>query len=319
MQLKGVDFLITFRCPSMCSHCSYKAGFHRTGFMHVAHVSTWLRALHERNPLETVTIHGGEPFLYMDIVKHIVNEARLLEIPKIHIITNGYWAKDEPGTEKKLQGLKKIGLTGITVSIDAFHQEHVQLELAKRAIQWSCAVGIETVTVDSYYLGSEKDDNHFNAETERILTELETVGGVLFSRYPLRLEGRGAEMLSSYLKPRHEIPSGRCPFRLWLGGDFSDPETVEIDHEGNVTLCPGLSIGNARDETLTDILDRYDVRIHPVISLLCQTGPIGLYELAKRKGYDGTHAFVDECHLCYTMRKYLKPYYTRFLSPSACY
>ena len=308
MQLKGVDFLITFRCPSMCAHCSYKAGFHRTGFMHVAHVSAWLRA-----------IHGGEPFLYMDIAKHIVTEAKLCAIPKVWIITNGYWAKDDHSTEKKLQELKRAGLTCITLSVDAFHQEHVPIESAKRAIKWSRALGFEEVAVDSYYLGSEKDDNHFNAETQRILVELQAFTDVHFSRYPLRLEGRAAEVLSSYLKPRHEIPSGECPFPFWLGGDFSSPETVEIDHAGNVTLCPGLRIGNARDESLTDILDRYDARTHPIISVLDRMGPIGLYDLARRKGYDGTHAFVDECHLCYTMRRYLRPYYTRFLAPSACY
>jgi MoaA/NifB/PqqE/SkfB family radical SAM enzyme len=148
---------------------------------------------------------------------------------------------------------------------------------------------------------------------------LETFADVHFSKYPLRLEGRAAEALSSHLKPRYEIPSGRCPFPFWIGGDFSRPETVEIDHEGNITLCPGLSIGNARDESLTDILNRYNVHTHPLISLINQRGPIALYELAKRKGYDGTHAFVDECHLCYMMRQYLQPYYTRFLSPSTCY
>jgi len=319
MQIKSVDFLVTFRCPSGCKHCSYKAGFHRTGFMHVGHVTTWLRVLKDRHPLECVTIHGGEPFLYLDVVKHIVTEARLLGIPKTWIITNGYWAKDEQTTEKKLQELKQAGLSCITVSVDAFHQEYVPIEPVKRAIECSSLLGFDTVAIDSYLLGSEEDDNHYNAETGRILLELQGLTGVHFSRYPARLEGRGAETLASFLRTQHEIPSGRCPFPFWLGGDFLNPEGIEIDYEGNITLCPGLSIGNARNESLSDILDRYDAYAHPLISILSQKGPIGLYDLAMRKGYRGAHAFVDECHLCYEMRKFLRQYYTRFLSPSGCY
>ena len=319
MQLKGVDLLITFRCPSACKHCSYKAGFHRTGFMHVGHVTTWLRAITDKHPLECVTIHGGEPFLYLDIIKHIVTESRLLGIPRTMLITNGYWAKDDQVTERKLQELKQAGLSGITVSVDAFHQEHVPLEPVIRALACSSLLGFDTVAVDSYFLGSEEDDNHYNAETKRILLELQGLEGVHFSKYRVRLEGRGAETLTSCLSIPHEIPSGRCPFPCWLGGDLLNPEGIEIDYEGNVTLCPGLSIGNARNESLSDILDRYDAYGHPLISILSQKGPIGLYDLAMSKGYSGAHTFVNECHMCYEMRKYLRPYYTRFLSPSGCY
>lgn len=319
MQIKSVDFLITFRCPSACKHCSYKAGFHRTGFMHVSHVTSWLRAIKDAHPLECVTIHGGEPFLYLDIVKHIVTEARFLGIPKTWVITNGYWAKDEHTTERKLQELKQAGLSGITVSVDAFHQEYIPLESVIRAIECSSLQGFDTVAVDSYFLGSEEDENHYNAETKRILLELQDLTGVHFSKYSARLEGRGAETLASFLRTQHEIPSGRCPFPFWLGGDFLNPEGIEIDYGGNVTLCPGLSIGNARNEPLSDILDRYDAYAHPLISILSQKGPIGLYDLAMRKGYSGAHAFVDECHVCFEMRKFLRPYYTRFLSPFECY
>ena len=319
MNVRGVDFLVTFRCPSGCTHCSYQAGFHRTGFMHVSHATAWLRTLKEQHAVECVTIHGGEPFLYPDIVKHVVTEARMLGIPRTWVITNGYWASDDRSTEMKLQELKKAGLACITVSVDAFHQEYVPVDRVTRAVRYSLMLGFDIVAVDSYFLGSEKDDNHFNIETERILQDMQRFTGIQFSRYPLRLEGRAAGVLSSHLKPRHEIPSGRCPFPFWIGGDFMNPETIEIDPAGNITLCPGLSIGNARDESLRTVLDRYDPRAHPVIAVLHQQGPVGLYKLAMQKGYDGVQSFVDECHLCYEMRKFLRPKYRRFLVPSECY
>ncbi|MFX1558895.1 MAG: hypothetical protein ACFFC9_16725 [Promethearchaeota archaeon] len=33
MLVNSVDFLLTFRCPAECQHCSYKAGPNRTGFI----------------------------------------------------------------------------------------------------------------------------------------------------------------------------------------------------------------------------------------------------------------------------------------------
>ena len=33
LHIKNVDFLLTFKCPAECQHCSYKAGPNRTGFI----------------------------------------------------------------------------------------------------------------------------------------------------------------------------------------------------------------------------------------------------------------------------------------------
>lgn len=287
--------------------------------MHIPHITSWLHVLKEQCPLECVTVHGGEPFLYLDITKHIVTEAKLLAIGEIWIITNGYWAQDDRSTEKKLQELKYAGLSGITVSVDAFHQEYIPIEYVKRALACSLRLGFDTVAVDSCFLGSEEDDDPYNAQTHRLLADLRQFTGVRFSKYTLRLEGRGAETLPATLKAHDGIPSGKCPLPFWLGGDLLNPATIEMDHEGTVTLCPGLSIGNARNEPLADILGRYDARMHPLISILSEKGPIGLYDLALRKGYNDMRSFVDECHLCYEMRKFLRPYYRRFLAPSECY
>jgi len=71
MQVKGVDFLLTFRCPSKCKHCCYKAGPERTGFMKLEDAEQWLTELAETQPLQSLTVHGGEPFLYFDVLKGI--------------------------------------------------------------------------------------------------------------------------------------------------------------------------------------------------------------------------------------------------------
>ena len=50
----------------------------------------WLAELKPTEPLQSVTVHGGEPFLCFDIMKGILEEAKELEIEKRWVITNGF-------------------------------------------------------------------------------------------------------------------------------------------------------------------------------------------------------------------------------------
>jgi GNAT superfamily N-acetyltransferase len=143
------------------------------------------------------------------------------------------------------------------------------------------------------------------------------IPGPVFNEYNLLFEGRGA-MLGEE-NPGAKMPDGECRFPGWLGGDLKDPGTLEIDAEGNVTLCPGICIGNTSREPLADMIRHYDYRKHPIISIIADKGPIGLHELAVSCGYREQGGVVDECHLCYAMRKYLHKWFPQHLSPAGGY
>lgn len=87
MKVKNVDFLLTFKCPAKCQHCSYKAGSNRTGYIKPKESSQYLEELTNMHPLKAVWIHGGEPFLYFDYLEHIIKEATKLDISYIGVIT----------------------------------------------------------------------------------------------------------------------------------------------------------------------------------------------------------------------------------------
>ncbi|MBA7595944.1 hypothetical protein ES703_02911 [subsurface metagenome] len=69
MHVNGADFLLTFKCPSQCKHCSYKAGPERNGIMDLKDAERWLSELKETQPIKSLTAHGGEPFIYFEILK----------------------------------------------------------------------------------------------------------------------------------------------------------------------------------------------------------------------------------------------------------
>jgi hypothetical protein len=121
------------------------------------------------------------------------------------------------------------------------------------------------------------------------------------------------------VKTSDEIPAGKCPLPYWIGGSLENPKTIEIDHNGNVTLCPGICIGNTRTRSVIEILDNYDCNKHPILSFVNEKGPIGLLDLVREKGFEKKKNFVDECHLCYEIRKELRAKYPKELAPNTAY
>lgn len=98
-----------------------------------------------------------------------------------------------------------------------------------------------------------------------------------------------------------------------------DPLGIEIDPFGWVNFCPGLTIGNAKEKKLSKIVNDYNWKENPIIQVLEREGPIGLFKVAKEKGFVPREGYVDKCHLCYETRKFLRPYFPKWLAPKECY
>ncbi|MFX0091157.1 MAG: radical SAM protein [Candidatus Hodarchaeota archaeon] len=320
MQIKSVDFLLTFKCPAKCKHCSYKAGPERKGHIDLKDAEGYLEELVKIQPLESITVHGGEPFLCFEQLKGIMKKAKELNLPQRGVITNSYWAKTQVVAKEKLIELKEAGLTRITFSFDAFHQEYIPVENVKNAIISAVNIGFDKLWVDSYFLGGLNADNIYNNSTRnarKVIENLKESDKFEINNYKADFEGRGAELVE-YVEPKAEIPSGRCPQPFWIGGELKSPTTIEIDCEGNVTLCPGICIGNTKNQSLGKIIQEYNYSSHPILSKIVKEGPIGLLKTARIKGFK-QQTFADECHLCYEVRKFLSPHYPQHLAPASCY
>jgi hypothetical protein len=119
--------------------------------------------------------------------------------------------------------------------------------------------------------------------------------------------GRAAEFLAKHVKTKSfpEILNEKCP-GAWAGGTLRSPLGVDIDELGFVTICPGLSIGNARQASLRKIIEKYDYKDHAVIAALYDNGIKGLYEIASKNGFVPEEAYIDGCHFCHEARKFLR-------------
>ena len=86
------------------------------------------------------------------------------------------------------------------------------------------------------------------------------------------------------------------------------------------SLCQGICIGNAKEKSLSEILNEFNYRKHPIIGkVIAKGGPQNLLEIAIEKGYKPLEGYADKCHLCFSVRNFLRPYYPNVLEPSNVY
>ena len=218
---------MTFSCPSKCKHCAYKAGPEVTGLMKEA--EGWLKELVGIQPLQSVLVHGGEPFIYYSQLLSFIKRAKEWEIPRRYIITNGYWAETETIAKKKLEELMKAGLTHITFSVDAFHQEYISFTLVETGIKVATSLNFEKIFVDSYLLDQSNPDNAYDSITRKLIGKLSVFENkVEFSSHPLHFWGRAVDVLAREIDSgkKSGIPKGPCQPPYWIGDDMRNPKTI---------------------------------------------------------------------------------------------
>ena len=212
--LNKIEFVVTYACTGRCRHCS--EGDHencgeRIDPQIAADAVRKIAALYD---IKTVMTFGGEPLLYPDAVYAVMDAARERNIPKRQIITNGYFSKDVHRIEEVVDRLARCGVNDLLLSVDAFHQETIPLDVVATFAE--CAVKHEIpVRLQPAWLVSTTDDNPYNRKTREILDRLaylqvpKSDGNVIFP------EGNALRYLAEYFTDaRPENPYVEDPREL---------------------------------------------------------------------------------------------------------
>ena len=201
--LNKIEFVVTYACTGRCKHCS--EGDHASCGERIDPkiAADAVRKIAAEYDIKTVMTFGGEPLLYTDAVEQIMTVAKELNIPKRQVITNGYFSKNADRIREVASQLAACGVNDLLLSVDAFHQETIPLDVVKQFANEAKACGIP-IRLSPAWLVSEKDDNPYNRKTREILnsfadTEIPTgKGNVIFP------EGNALRNLSEYFKD--ELP-----------------------------------------------------------------------------------------------------------------
>ena len=283
--LTQIHFLLTLGCNYQCDHCFLFCGPSAKGTFTLARIREVLDQAEAAGTIDFVYFEGGEPFLYYGVMVEAIRMARGRGLD-VGIVTNGYWATSVEDAEAWMRPLADLGIDDFSLSDDTFHYGDRQDTPPKVAVAAAKNLGMEAGTM---CVQRPAEDG---------------TGGPKF-------RGRAADLLTEGLPRRPCAGMVTCPYE-----DLAEPERVHVDAFGNIHLCQGLSLGNLFETPLAELLAKYRPEDHPVVGPLLAGGPA---ELARRHEVETADIYVDECHMCFNVRRALLDRFPEFLGPESVY
>jgi len=241
-KLNKIEFVVTNACTGRCKHCSEGEHPLRGECIDPQIAADAVRRIAAEYNVQTVMTFGGEPLLCPEAVYAIIKTATELNIPKRQVITNGFFSRNAHKIREVAEGLAESGVNDLLLSVDAFHQETIPLDVVKQFALETKKNGIP-VRLQPAWLLSASDGSPYNVKTREILgsfADLELPvgeGNVIFP------EGNALKYLSEYFMD--ELPEN--PYK----DDPCDVRCVSFEPNGNVLG------GNVYKQDIMNILRDY--------------------------------------------------------------
>ena len=236
--LNKIEFVVTYACTGRCKHCS--EGEHTSCGERIEPqiAADAVRKIAAEYNIKTVMTFGGESLLYTDAVYAIMTVAKELNIPKRQVITNGYFSKNADKIREAAERLAAYGVNDLLLSVDAFHQETIPIDVVKQFAAEAKKCGIP-IQLQPAWLVSMTDDNLYNRKTREILGSFADMkfpvgeGNVIFP------EGNALKYLAEYFtdeRPENPYVEDPCDVRCVsfepngdvLGGNVYERDIMEI-------------------------------------------------------------------------------------------
>ena len=295
--LRELHLLLTYQCTFECDHCFVWGGPSQTGTMTMAQIREIFEQGERLGGIEGICLEGGEPAMYYPTLLEAARLARARDW-SVELITNAYWATSHEDALLFLRPLAGLPLRCLYLSEDAYHGSPDTGSPTRTAAEAARELGVPLHALSIRPAEQSVDGPH----TEK---------GAPVTGGAVRFRGRAAERLAQGLprRPWRELDS--CPHE-----DLTAPTRVHVDALGFVHLCQGLLLGNAWSQPLAELMARYRPEEHPVCGPLLRGGPAALADAFHLPHADG---YVDECHMCYEMRRALRGRVPHLLGPDQMY
>ena len=297
MDLKGVHFLLTYKCGLECDHCFVWGSPRAQGAFTLEKIGTILAEAKKLGTVNFVSAEGGEPFLYYPIMVHLARQAVSLGF-HVEVLSNCYWATCEKDAVEWLLPMAETGNVEFSFSGDPYHGENWETDEVRNAVKAANTLKVKAgvIAVKDVFAQAPCPSQ---------------IEGAKVSFWELMFRGRAASKLTERAgkEPWNEFT--KCPYE-----DFVNQKRVHVDPFGYVHVCQGISIGNAFQKPLSRIIEEYEPSKNPILEPLICGGPAALVE-----NYNLPHGevYADACHLCFTARMSLRSRFPDILVPDQMY
>jgi pyruvate-formate lyase-activating enzyme len=299
LDVNRIEFSVTYRCNSHCVHCHVEDRRRRscpaaTDRDLAVEIVRKVAQAYRPNSLMTF---GGEPLLYPDVVCAIHAAGKEGGIPHRDVITNAGIPRSGARAREVARRLAESGVTGMWISVDAFHQEHIPLEVVERNVRAYADAGIPRLVWNPCWVVSGEDDNPWNRRTQEVLAALAHLPVEPGEGNVVQPDGHAKEWLADYLPAKIPLPGGSCE-------DVAEVTCIGIEPDGGVDICWEWTIGNAAEEDILEILDRYDPYEIPEAKALLEGGVATLADLYRAQGVEPEpEGYYSICDMCRSLRR----------------
>ena len=317
--------LLTYWCNARCASCYVCSGPQAGGDADVESALALWEGLAAASPHGCrIHIGGGEPFGRWETLIELARRARAAGLGPLQAVeTNAFWATDAATVRDRLAALDAAGMGRLTISADPYHQQFVPIERVRLAAR----VGEEVLGPGRVRL-RWRDWAESGFDTDRLTaTRRRELFAEFARRRRDRIAGRAADQLAAGL----ELMPARAFADISCRQPLLRSRHVHIDGDG--IICPGTcagiilgrgvsaaSVGEIWRALSTAFADTNDSRTAPgagqdrparagcfeLVSLLAQSGPAALMNLAGEMGYRPRgEGYAARCHLCWDVRRWL--------------
>ena len=319
-RLRVAGVLYTYRCSATCRHCGFSCSPERPAdHVSIMRLPTLLGDLKFLGRIVYVT--GGECMLFWDELRAGLELAAKEGAPPHFVETNASFAATDLLVETRFRVLRDLGVRGVRISADPWHQEFVDPEQVIRARRVATAIfGPANVVAPG--------------GTDEALRRLARVAGhpealkEHLAHFPPRLSGRACAALADHF---HTYPLARLPPDAGWGRTFRrrdcEPEfdrvtmgEIHVDPADRIVSNCGLVLGSAVDGGLRKLWRGDPTGGNFLARILLREGPVGLMNYAVREcSMDPITEARSKCDLCYRVRVALRLKHPDLVGPPEIY
>ena len=299
LKIERIEFVVTNRCNSHCRHCLVDAAKRKAKPAAVS-IELAIKAIKEitgKYSPSSIMTFGGEPMLYPEAVYAIHQTAKDCGIGIREIITNAGWRTSGENSRLIASKLSESGVTNMCISVDAFHQEYIPIDVVKHNVRALVEAGL-TIEWNPCWVISREHDNQWNTRTRSILGELKHLSVPESSGNIVQPAGNALQFLREFMPVMIPFPSGSCE-DVPYSSRLDRVTCISIEPDGNMLVCREFSIGNAGTQNIADTLESYNPHNIPEMEAILQGGIAGLEEYAAHKGISttpgGYYSICDKC------------------------
>jgi hypothetical protein len=247
-----LSLITTYRCTAACDHCCFSCSPREQRSVPARQMRQYIEQAREFDSIRVVVFTGGECFLLGRDLDELVKAAADAGFVT-RFVSNGYWATSREAARKRLERLRRGGLTEANFSTGEQHGRFVPPEYVRHGAIAAAEMGLTSLVVVDSFGTSRFDFEAFVSDPE--FSRRVEDGSIIMKVSPwIRF---GGERRISYTK--------RCLRELnlqRLEGCVSVLKVVGITPKDEVILCCGLAVeqipemkaGTLRGRTIKEVV-----------------------------------------------------------------